>query len=170
MAASPLAKKYEALNLRERALVVLAILGRCHRDRLGRAVHGAAAPDARARSNAELANASAFGVDAQSADRQRSAPGVDQNAPANCRRSCRISTRSIANTASGFVSSQRMIEVLHDVLDRQGRLELVSIRNLPVVSLAPPRVADRRRHGCGADAAHGRAGLACRRSCTPSKS
>jgi MSHA biogenesis protein MshJ len=48
----------------------------------------------------------------------------------------------IADTASGFVSSQRMIEVLNDVLDRQGRLELVSIRNLPVVSLAPPRAPD----------------------------
>ena len=35
-----------------------------------------------------------------------------------------------------------MIEVLHDVLDRQGRLELVSIRNLPVTSLVPP-AADR---------------------------
>ena len=41
----------------------------------------------------------------------------------------------LANTASGFVSSKRMIEVLHDMLDRQGRLALVSIRNLPVTGL-----------------------------------
>jgi MSHA biogenesis protein MshJ len=47
----------------------------------------------------------------------------------------------ITDTASGFVSSQRMIQVLNDVLDRQGRLELVSIRNLPVVSLVPPAQA-----------------------------
>ncbi len=45
----------------------------------------------------------------------------------------------LTSTAEGFVSSQRMIEVLQDVLDRQQRLELVSIRNLPVTSLiAPP--------------------------------
>jgi MSHA biogenesis protein MshJ len=43
----------------------------------------------------------------------------------------------IKSSARGFVSSDRMIEVLHDVLDRQGRLELVSIRNLPVTSLVP---------------------------------
>jgi MSHA biogenesis protein MshJ len=41
----------------------------------------------------------------------------------------------LANTASGFVSSTRMIEVLHDMLDRQGRLALHSIRNLPVTGL-----------------------------------
>jgi MSHA biogenesis protein MshJ len=43
----------------------------------------------------------------------------------------------LASTASGFVPSQRMIELLHDVLDAQGRLELVSIRNLPVTALIP---------------------------------
>ena len=43
----------------------------------------------------------------------------------------------LKNTASGFVASNRMIEVLHDVLDRQGRLALVSIRNLPVTGLIP---------------------------------
>jgi MSHA biogenesis protein MshJ len=35
-----------------------------------------------------------------------------------------------------------MIEVLHDMLDRQGRLQLVSIRNLPVTSLIPPAEAN----------------------------
>jgi MSHA biogenesis protein MshJ len=44
----------------------------------------------------------------------------------------------IAGTARGFVPAQRMTEVLHDVLRRQGRLALVSIRNLPVTSLVAP--------------------------------
>jgi MSHA biogenesis protein MshJ len=35
-----------------------------------------------------------------------------------------------------------MIEVLHDVLQRQGSLTLVSIRNLPVRSLIPPAKQD----------------------------
>ncbi|MFO1502214.1 MAG: hypothetical protein U1F39_00185 [Steroidobacteraceae bacterium] len=44
----------------------------------------------------------------------------------------------IAGSARGFVPASRMIEVLHDVLRRQGGLSLVSIRNLPVQSLVPP--------------------------------
>lgn len=44
----------------------------------------------------------------------------------------------IAGSARGFVPATRMIEVLHDVLRRQGGLSLVSIRNLPVRSLIPP--------------------------------
>jgi MSHA biogenesis protein MshJ len=48
----------------------------------------------------------------------------------------------IAGTARGFVPATRMIEVLHDVLRRQGGLSLVSIRNLPVQSLVPPASED----------------------------
>jgi MSHA biogenesis protein MshJ len=44
----------------------------------------------------------------------------------------------ISGSARGFVPATRMIEVLHDVLRRQGGLSLVSIRNLPVQSLIPP--------------------------------
>ena len=139
MAASPLAKKFEALNLRERALVALAVLGMAiylwdtlfmeslRRDRLAL--------------DSELSTASASGFVAQSAD-------LSDPRQVNLQRAGELQTQMheldarISDTASGFVSSQRMIEVLNDVLDRQGRLELVSIRNLPVVSLAPPRVAD----------------------------
>lgn len=48
----------------------------------------------------------------------------------------------IAGSARGFVPASRMIEVLHDVLRRQGGLTLVSIRNLPVRSLIPPASED----------------------------
>jgi MSHA biogenesis protein MshJ len=139
MAASPLAKKYEALNLRERALVALAILGAAiyvwdtlFMESLRRT---------RLALDSELATAGASGFVAQSAD-------LSDPRQVNLQRAGELQTQMqaldarIADTASGFVSSQRMIEVLNDVLDRQGRLELVSIRNLPVVSLAPPRVAD----------------------------
>jgi MSHA biogenesis protein MshJ len=44
----------------------------------------------------------------------------------------------IAGSAQGFVPAQQMTAVLHDVLRRQGRLTLVSIRNLPVTSLVAP--------------------------------
>lgn len=44
----------------------------------------------------------------------------------------------VAGTASGFVPAREMTQVLHDVLGRQTRLTLVSIRNLPVRSLIPP--------------------------------
>jgi MSHA biogenesis protein MshJ len=43
----------------------------------------------------------------------------------------------IAGSARGFVPAAKMIEVLHDVLRRQGGLSLVSIRNLPVQGLIP---------------------------------
>jgi MSHA biogenesis protein MshJ len=48
----------------------------------------------------------------------------------------------IAGSARGFVHASRMIEVLHDVLRRQGGLTLVSIRNLQVRSLIAPAAED----------------------------
>jgi MSHA biogenesis protein MshJ len=48
----------------------------------------------------------------------------------------------IAGSARGFVPATRMIEVLHDVLRREGGLSLVSIRNLPVQSLITPESPD----------------------------
>ena len=132
MAASPLLARYETLSLRERAFVAIAILGvlvaswdsllmdplRLKRSAL----------------DAELASASAFGVTPQ---------GDDASDPRqiSIKRAGELQTQlqgldaQLANTASGFVSSKRMIEVLHDMLDRQGRLGLVSIRNLPVTGL-----------------------------------
>jgi MSHA biogenesis protein MshJ len=41
----------------------------------------------------------------------------------------------IAGTANGFVPASKMIDVLQNVLERQSRLKLVSIRNLPMRSL-----------------------------------
>ena len=135
MAAGPLFARYEALSLRERAIVSLAILAllvvswdsllmdplRLKRSAL----------------EAELANASAFGVTPQSDD-------ASDPRQVSIRRAGELQTQlqgldaQLANTASGFVSSKRMIEVLHDMLDRQGRLGLVSIRNLPVTGLIAP--------------------------------
>jgi MSHA biogenesis protein MshJ len=132
---SALAKKYESLSLRERALVVLAILGLVIAawdtylmDPLRRARTGL---------EAELTNASSFGMSATSAD-------ISDPRQVSIKRAGELQTQlatldsQLKNSARGFVSADRMIEVLHDVLDRQGRLDLVSIRNLPVTSLVPP--------------------------------
>jgi MSHA biogenesis protein MshJ len=139
MAASPLVAKYESMSLRERALVALAILGAAifvwdnlFMDPLR---------SQRMVLNSELSSASAEGFVAQSAD-------LSDPRQVNLQRAAQLQTQmqtldaQITSTASGFVSAEKMVQVLNDVLDRQGRLELVSIRNLPVVSLAPPRPAD----------------------------
>ena len=132
MAASPWISRYEALSLRERAIVVVAVLGILVLSwdsllmeplRLSRSVL-----------EAELATASAFGVTAQSAD-ESDPRQVSIKRAGELQTQLQNIDAQLANTASGFVSSQRMIEVLHDMLDRQGRLELVSIRNLPVTGL-----------------------------------
>lgn len=139
MAASPLATKYESLSLRERAMVALAVLGAAIFlwDNL-------LMDPLRARKialDSELANASAAGFTAQGTD-------VTDPRQVNLQQAAGLQTRmqgldaQLKNTASGFVTAEKMVEVLNDVLDRQGRLQLVSIRNLPVVSLAPPRPAD----------------------------
>jgi len=132
---SALAKKYESFSLRERAMVVLALLALVISlwdtylmDPLRRARVGL---------EAELANANSFGMTASSAD-------ISDPRQVSIKRAGELQTQlatldgQLKNTARGFVSADRMIEVLHDVLDRQGRLDLVSIRNLPVTSLVPP--------------------------------
>jgi MSHA biogenesis protein MshJ len=135
---SALTKKFEAMSLRERAFVVLALLAililmwdTYFMDPLRRA---------RAGLEAELQNASSSGVRATSAD-------LSDPHQVALKRAGELQTQlasldaQLKNTARGFVSADRMIEVLHDVLDRQGRLELVSIRNLPVTSLVPSEEA-----------------------------
>jgi MSHA biogenesis protein MshJ len=132
---SALAKKYEALSLRERAMVVLALLA------LVIALWDTYLMDplrrARVGLEAELASASSYGVTATSAD-------VSDPRQVSIKRAGELQTQlatldsQLKSSARGFVSADRMIEVLHDVLDRQGRLDLVSIRNLPVTSLVPP--------------------------------
>jgi MSHA biogenesis protein MshJ len=139
MAASPLAGKFESLSLRERAIVSFAILGGAiffwdslFMDPLR---------SQRMALDSELASATAAGFVAQSAD-------LSDPRQINLQRAADLQTQvqsldaRISSTAAGFVSAEKMVQVLNDVLDRQGRLELVSIRNLPVVSLAPPKPAD----------------------------
>jgi len=136
---SALAKKYESLSLRERAFVVLALLAvlilvwdTYLMDPLRRARSGL---------QSELDAASASGMNATSAD-------VSDPRQVSIKRAGELQTQlatldtQLKSTARGFVSADRMIEVLHDVLDRQGRLDLVSIRNLPVTSLVPPDEAN----------------------------
>jgi len=132
MAASPLFARYELLSLRERAFVAFAVLGllvvswdsmlmdplRLKRNAL----------------DAELASASAFGMTPQSDDASDPRQ-VSIKQAGELQIQLQGLDAQIANTASGFVSSTRMIEVLHDMLDRQGRLSLHSIRNLPVTGL-----------------------------------
>jgi MSHA biogenesis protein MshJ len=139
MAASPLANRYESLSLRERAMVALAVLGA--------AIFlwdGMLMEPLRARKLAvdtELANASAAGFTAQGADLSDPRQVSLQQA-ADLQPRMQSLDAQLKSSASGFVSAEKMVEVLNDVLDRQGRLQLVSIRNLPVVSLAPPKPAD----------------------------
>jgi MSHA biogenesis protein MshJ len=135
---SALTKKYESLSLRERAMVVVALLA------LAIALWDTYLMDplrrARIGLEAELSNASSFGVTATSAD-------VSDPRQVSIKRAGELQTQlatldsQLKSSARGFVSADRMIEVLHDVLDRQGRLDLVSIRNLPVTSLVPPAEA-----------------------------
>ena len=135
MSAGPMAAKYEALSLRERALVALAMLAVCVL--AWDSLLMAPLRQEKLVLDSELMSASAAGFDAQGAD-------MSDPRQANLKLAAQLQTQmqgldaQIADTASGFVSSHRMIEVLHDVLHRQGRLQLVSIRNLPVVSLVPP--------------------------------
>ena len=143
MAAGTLFARYEALSLRERAFVSIAILG------LLIVVWDSMLMQPltlkRSALEAELANASAFGVTPQSADDSDPRQVAIQRA-GELQTQLQALDAQLANTASGFVASTRMIEVLHDMLARQGRLSLVSIRNLPVTGLvagadpaAPPR-------------------------------
>jgi MSHA biogenesis protein MshJ len=134
-AVNPLVARYESLTLRERAFVVLAVIGVL-----------AASWDSwlmeplrlkRIALEAELAAASTFNVTTQGVD-ESDPRQISIKAAGDLQTQVQNIDAQLANTASGFVSSQRMIEVLHDMLARQGRLELVSIRNLPVTGLIPP--------------------------------
>lgn len=127
-------KRYEALSLRERAFVMLALLG------VLVASWDSLLMDPLRRKQAELqmqlAIASEFGGKPQSADasdpRQLSITRAGE-----LQIQIKELDSQLASTTSGFVSSQRMIEVLHDVLNAQGSLDLVTIRNLPVTALIP---------------------------------
>lgn len=137
MSASALMKRFELMTLRERAILVLAMLGL-----LVFAWDTLLMNPLRLTRNAlevELASAGSFGVP-QSTDvsdpRQMSITRAGE-----LQAQLQNIDEQLKNTASGFVASDRMIEVLHDVLHRQGRLKLVSIRNLPVTGLIAPAEA-----------------------------
>jgi MSHA biogenesis protein MshJ len=135
MSARALVKRYEMLSLRERAMVVLALLGVL----VGSWDMMLMEPLRKTRTglDAELATATSFGVTAQNANSSDPRQVSITQAGELQTRLQNIDTQ-LKNTASGFVSAERMIEVLHDMLGRQGRLDLVSIRNLPVTSLIAP--------------------------------
>ena len=135
MSAVALTKRFESMTLRERAIVVFALLGvlvmawdtwlmePLRRTRIAL--------------EAELAAASAFGAAAQDVDMSDPRQMSTKRAGDLQTQLQNIDAR-LKSTASGFVASGRMIEVLHDMLGRQSRLALVSIRNLPVTGLIPP--------------------------------
>jgi MSHA biogenesis protein MshJ len=135
MSAKAWVAKYEALTLRERAILILAIVAvmvlawdTMLMEPLRRE---------RVTLDAELASATSFGLAAQDADASDPRQ-ISITRAGELQRQLQSIDAQLASTASGFVSSQRMIEVLHDMLDRQARLGLVSIRNLPVSSLIAP--------------------------------
>jgi len=135
MATNPLFARYETLSLRERAIVSIAILGLLVVTWDSVLMEPLSLK--RGALEAELASASAYGVTPQSADASDPRQVSIQRA-GELQSQLQNLDAQLANTASGFVSSTRMIEVLHDMLDRQGRLTLHSIRNLPVTSLIAP--------------------------------
>ena len=130
-AVGPIMKRFEALSLRERAMAVLAVLALL-----------IAAWDSLFMSPLQ---ARRIALEAELAS--ESSIGFNQNADASDPRQLSIARAGelqtqlqnidaqLASSASGFVASGRMIEVLHDVLNHQGRLALVRIRNLPVTGL-----------------------------------
>lgn len=131
---SPLVKRYESLSLRERGFIMLALVGLL-----------IAAWDSLLMQPLRLARSALESELSMAGTQGAAAHGADASDPrhANITRAGELQTQlagldaQLASTTSGFVSSNRMIQVLHDVLDAQGRLELVSIRNLPVTSLVP---------------------------------
>lgn len=137
--ASPLVKKFESLSLRERAMVSLAILGAAIF--LWDSMLMDPLRARRVALDTELSSASDAGFVAGSAD-------LSDPRQVNLQRAAELQTQvqsldeRIASSAIGFVPADKMVQVLNDVLDRQGRLDLVSIRNLPVISLAPPKPAE----------------------------
>jgi MSHA biogenesis protein MshJ len=139
MSAGALMKRFEMLTLRERAIVVVGLLGALIvawdtllMDPLRRSRNAL---------ESELAAASAFDAVAQDVD-------LSDPRQVSIKRAGELQTQlqtidaQLENTTSGFVASARMIEVLHDMLDPRSRLTLVSIRNLPVVGLIPPAEQD----------------------------
>jgi MSHA biogenesis protein MshJ len=130
----PLLELFNARALRERVLIAAALLVVL----LGLWDLTLMQPlrDSTSNMQAELASISG-GAAAQTDD------GSDPHRTA-MRRASELQVQSddldarIAGSARGFVAANRMIEVLHDVLRRQGGLSLVSLRNLPVQSLVPP--------------------------------
>lgn len=137
--ASPLAKKYESLSLRERAMVSFAILGAAIF--LWDSLLMEPLRAQRLSLDSELSSAMAAGFVAGSEDLSDPRQ-VNLKRAAGLQMQVQALDARIANTAIAFVPSEKMVQVLNDVLDRQGRLDLVSIRNLPMISLAPPRPAD----------------------------
>jgi MSHA biogenesis protein MshJ len=135
MNARALRARYEALSLRERAMVAIGVLAviilmwdsyAMEPLRLKRSVL-----------DSELSSMSMPGSQIDSSDPRQ----VALTRAGELQLSMRTLDNELTTTTAGFVSSDRMIEVLHDVLGRQGRLQLVTIRNLPVASLIPPTEA-----------------------------
>jgi MSHA biogenesis protein MshJ len=128
--------KYEAMSLRERAMIALAALAVIIA--LWDSLLMTPLTLARTGLQSELATMSDPNSQSDSSDPRQ----VSLTRAGELQLQMQQLDGELITTTSGFVSSDRMIEVLHDVLGRQGRLQLVSIRNLPVSSLIPPADAN----------------------------
>jgi MSHA biogenesis protein MshJ len=134
-APSPLLARFDKLSLRERALVALALLA---------ALVGLwdilFMQPLRNQRNLLTQELSTYNETIGSSEQ------ADQADPhrAAIMRLSELQTQShaidaqLSSTASGFVPAPKMVEVVHDVLSRQQRLKLISIRNLPMTGLVPP--------------------------------
>ena len=155
--ATSLAKRFESLSLRERAMVSCAILGAAIF--LWDSLFMQPLRTERMALDMELSDAMAAGF---------VSGGADPNDPrqVNLQRAADLQTQAqaldarIKNSAIGFVPADKMVQVLNDVLDRQGRLDLISIRNLPVISLATPKDTDGTADPASVPAASATAGAA----------
>jgi MSHA biogenesis protein MshJ len=147
--ATSLLKRFDAISLRERALVAVAVLAaiiglwdllfmqplRNTKNSLTLEL-SSADPAALAAQEAEAADPRTAAL-TRAGELQTQIQAVDEQ---------------LKTTAAGFIPAQEMVEVIHDMLSRQRALKLVSLRNLPGASLVPPGETTDESGGADADA------------------
>lgn len=134
--ARALAERVDRLNLRERVLVFVAAVALAYVAWQTFLMDPLAARATAAEQRLEAVGQRLRAVDATVA-------AGDPRAQALARRHAlreRLEAldATLRDAASGYVPPERMTEMLRDVLDGQRGLQLVSLRNLPVESLASP--------------------------------
>jgi MSHA biogenesis protein MshJ len=130
-----LARRFDALTLRERVLVsagVLTLLFMFWEMALMQPLDAH-----KARLAAELSDLqSGIAASAEAATTDPLQLGINERA--SLRDQIKATDAKLASTAGGLIPPQRMIGVVRDVLSRQHGLKLVSLQNLGARPLAPP--------------------------------